>query len=217
MQYVLNYRVTLGDSSEHMLKMLSSCIQVQLYSLHHILRRFPKCLTVNVSDLIHNCLTEFSKCPRSILVYSVLKVAPQEEIWRCEVRWFWRPQIFWDNIITKSRRARIKLELPRQRTNAGTGWVHYLTRQGSWGIRLANILTFQLDKERKHARPTFNCQYRQQQPYGNNGWQGYQYEYLYRFSQGHWNRKTQFQFYITSLREIISFKCVYFYIDRSVY
>ena len=37
MQYVLNYRVPLGDSSEHMLKMSSSSLQAQLYSSHHIL------------------------------------------------------------------------------------------------------------------------------------------------------------------------------------
>ena len=126
----------------------------------HNCTRFPKCLIVNVSDFIRNCLTEFSKCPRSILVHSVLKIAPQEEIWRCEVRWRERPQIFFE--ITWSpnttRCPRYKFQLPRQRTNAGTGWVQYLTRQGCSGIRLANILPFPLDKEQKHVRPTFNCQ-----------------------------------------------------------
>ena len=37
MQYVLNYRVYLGDSLEYVQKMLSFCIQAQLYSSHHIL------------------------------------------------------------------------------------------------------------------------------------------------------------------------------------
>ena len=80
MQYVLNYSVSLGDSSEHMLQMSPSSIHAQLYSSHHILRCFPKCLSVNVSDFILNCRTESSMCPRSIIVYSFLKVAPQEEI-----------------------------------------------------------------------------------------------------------------------------------------
>ena len=62
---------------------------------------------------------------------------------------------FFSSVSSSCSRSVLKMS---SYTTVSTGieWVHYLTRQGCLGIRLANIMPFPLDKTQKHVCPTFN-------------------------------------------------------------
>ena len=72
----------------------------------------------------------------------------------CSSSWF-HSIFYFQNCSTthnfEHTRARHKLQLPRQRTNAGNGRVHYLSVEGWLRVRLANAVNFSLLRSPKRT------------------------------------------------------------------